>query len=164
MTHHAALGIVKVEESESESGITYDTESARQASITQLAEQDRIKFQNYVNSCVEDYIKRNKPVPPPSPVILRIIERRGYDLKKFGIVPIGWEEPERDKALADLKAENIALKSHMADMSSKMDLLTQMMAKKAEPEPEPVEAPEPDPEVGTPIPASRPRRSTRIEE
>ena len=64
----------------------------------------------------------HKPVPPPDERTLRAIKRRGYDLKNFGIVPIGWEKPE-DQKITDLKAENELLRAQHAELRARMESL-----------------------------------------
>lgn len=114
LEHLAYTGVVRVEESQQLDeegnvvGISYDVEGAKAASLALSATSDKQRFDQYVRDCVSDYIanpKGAKPVPQPSPPILAIIERRGYDLKKFGIVPIGWEEPAKDKRLEQMEAQ-----------------------------------------------------------
>lgn len=126
LEHLAYTGVVRVEETETDTGIEYDIEGAKKASLALLEKQDNARFQVYVASVVEDYISKNKPVPPPSPPILAIIERRGFDLKKYGIKPIGWSDPEKErmdaqaKENADLKDELLALRNQMAALSAQV--------------------------------------------
>lgn len=112
LEHLSYTGVVRVEERQSVdeegnvTGIAYEIEQAKKDSLVLSAQMDRSRFDQFVRDCVTDYIsnpKGAKPVPQPPEAIMRIIERRGYDLKKFGIVPIGWEEPEKDKRLTDLE-------------------------------------------------------------
>lgn len=128
LAHLAYTGVVKVDELESETGVKFDKEKAITDSLAALEEQDQVRFQTYIQNMVKDYVERNRPVPPPSESILRIIDRRGYDLKKFGIVPIGWEAPDKDERVVQLEEENKALKTAMADLNSKLDVLLQQQA------------------------------------
>jgi hypothetical protein len=128
LAHLAYTGAVKVNEIESETGVQFDKEQAIEDSLHALEEQDQVRFQTYIQNMVKDYVERNRPVPPPSESILRLIERRGYDLKKFGIVPIGWEAPDKDERVAQLESENATLKAAMADLNSKLDVLLQQQA------------------------------------
>jgi len=114
LEHLAYTGVVRVDEWEQKdddgnvTGITYDVDGAKVASLALSAAADKQRFDQYVRDCVSDYIanpKGAKPVPQPSPPILAIIERRGYDLRKYGITPIGWEEPDKDKKLADMQKQ-----------------------------------------------------------
>lgn len=115
LDHFLYTGVVRVLETETESGVSYDVERAKRESAELLKAEDHSRFMRFVNDAVDDYIKRNKPVPPPSPAMLDIIKRRGYDLKKFGITPIGWEEPEKDARLEQMASEIKALKEMLED-------------------------------------------------
>lgn len=90
-------------------GTTYDLATAKTASAQKLKEGDERAFKAWLSGTVEDYVKRNKPVPEPPESIMRIIARRGYDPKKYGIVPIGWAEQERNTELDALRAQVAAL-------------------------------------------------------
>lgn len=121
--HYPYSDVVRVNQTETETGITFDLETAKKESLEKGAAADMAAFKAYISAAVEDFVKRNKPVPQPADNILRIIERRGYDLKKFGITPIGWEEPEKDKRLAALADENKGLKEQLDALSAKLDKL-----------------------------------------
>lgn len=99
------LDVVKVDELETEAGVSYDVAKAKSESMERGKQSDELAFKRYISDAVTDYVKNNKPVPQPPDNILRIIERRGYDLKRFGITPIGWENPDKDKRVADLEAQ-----------------------------------------------------------
>lgn len=105
LDHLGYTGVVRVEEEETEEGTHYNLQKAREESESLLAAQDEKRFHQFVTDCVEDYVKRNKPVPQPPESILAVIHRRGYDLKKFGIVPIGWEDPEKNSRVAQLEEQ-----------------------------------------------------------
>jgi hypothetical protein len=128
LEHLAYTGVVRVDEIESENGVQFDKEKAVEESLASLEAQDRVRFQTYIQNMVKDYVERNRPVPPPPDSILRLIERRGYDLKSYGIVPIGWEAPDKDARVVQLEEENKALKTSMADLNSKLDVLLQQQA------------------------------------
>lgn len=102
--HYPYADVVKVNETMTDTGVTYDIESAKKESLAKGEAADLSCFKAYIGAAVDDYVKRDKPVPQPPDNVLRAIERRSYDLKRFGIVPIGWEEPEKDKRLAELEA------------------------------------------------------------
>lgn len=102
--HYPYSDVVQVRETETETGITFDLEAAKVESMQKGEAADLSCFKAYIGAAVEDYVKRDKPVPQPPPNVMAAIERRGYNLKRFGIVPIGWEEPEKDKRLAELEA------------------------------------------------------------
>ena len=122
LEHMAYTGVVRVEETETVEGVKYQTEAAEIASLAATEAGDNERFQRYLSSAVEDFVKRGKPVPPPDERTLRAIKRRGYDLKNFGIVPIGWEKPE-DQKITDLKAENELLKAQHAELRARMESL-----------------------------------------
>jgi hypothetical protein len=115
--HYPYSDVVAVNQAETDQGVTYDIAAAREESMAKGAEADLAAFKAYIGAAVEDFVKRNKPVPQPSDNILAIIERRGYDLKKFGIVPIGWEEPEKDARVAQLEAQVQQLADKLAAAS-----------------------------------------------
>jgi hypothetical protein len=104
LEHLAYTGVVRVDEKETETGIEYDIKGAEKASLALLEQMDKMRFEQYCRDMVQDYImnpKGAKPVPEPSEPILRIIKRRNWDLKARGIVPIGWETPQRDDPRVD---------------------------------------------------------------
>jgi hypothetical protein len=109
LDHLGYTGVVLVEETKTKTGVEYGVEDAHEASLKKLEASDLMRFQTYVSACVEDYVKRSKPVPAPPESILRIIERRGYDLRRFGIIPIGWEEPQKDARVKQLEDQVAAL-------------------------------------------------------
>ena len=116
------IDVVRVREEETETGILYDIDAAKQESAERLREADDAGFNQFVSGAIEDYVKRNKPVPQPPAKILRIMERRGYKLEDYGIHPIGWKTAE-NKQLNTMSAENEQLKQQMADMQKKLDAL-----------------------------------------
>jgi hypothetical protein len=105
LDHFPYTGVVRVDVVESEDGTKYDVEGAKKASAALLEAEDRRRFERFTAEAVDDYVKRGKPVPPPPLPILDIIKRRGYDLKRFGIVPIGWEEPQKDARLVEMEKQ-----------------------------------------------------------
>ena len=119
LEHLSYTGVVRVREEETDEGIKYDVQGALQESLKLTEEMDKKRFETYVSDCVEDFVKRNKPVPQPPASILEIIKRRGYDLRQYGIVPIGWKEPEKDGRIAQLEAMVAALGKQLAEMTPK---------------------------------------------
>lgn len=122
LEHLAYTGVVRVEEKGTDTGIEYDIEGAKRDSLALLDQMDRTRFNAYVSGVVEDYVKQNKPVPQPSPAIMAIIERRGYDLKRFGIVPIGWADPEKERILK-AEEQNKSLQSQLSVLQSQLAAL-----------------------------------------
>jgi hypothetical protein len=116
LDHLGYTGVVRVDVKESESGTKYDIEKAKRESEEKLKRGDEIMFKSWLTGVIDDFVKRNKPVPAPEGNVLAIIERRGYDLRKYGITPIGWGE----KAADDEKAE---LKKQIADLQAQVALL-----------------------------------------
>lgn len=115
LEHLAYTGVVRVSEKETDTGIEYDIDGAKKDSLALLETMDRTRFNSYVSGVVQDYVQQSKPVPQPPEPILAIIERRGYDLKRFGIVPIGWEEPQKeDPRIADLQNQLAQMRALMA--------------------------------------------------
>jgi len=116
------LDVVRVSEEETDSGITYDIELARAESADRRKIADDAAFNQYVQGAVEDFVKRNKPVPQPPAHILRIMKRTGYKLEDYGIHPIGWKTVENEKLQA-VSQENEQLKQDMVEMKRKLDAL-----------------------------------------
>jgi hypothetical protein len=96
-------------------GTRYDLDKARKESIEKLRVGDEARFKRWLSGVIEDYVKRSKPVPPPDEAISRVIARRRYDLKKYGIVPIGWGEAARDTELESLKAQLAELQAKLKE-------------------------------------------------
>jgi hypothetical protein len=111
------LDVVRVSETETEAGITYDTEGAKQASLERSSQADDMMFKRYVSDCVEDFVKKNKPVPQPSDRILQILKRRAYRLEDYGIFPIGWKRPV-DEQVAGLQSQLKEMQDKMAQFQS----------------------------------------------
>lgn len=128
MAYLAYTGVVEVEVTKTKEGSTNNIDKAMKESVAKLSEFDGIRFRNWVNSVIDDYIKRNKPVPPPTDAMLAVINRGNFDPKKFGIVPIGWEDPEKNGRIAQLETEKGLLQTQLADLASKVDLLTTIVA------------------------------------
>jgi hypothetical protein len=119
LDHLGYTGVVRVDVKESDSGTKYDIEKAKRESEAKLAKGDEIMFKSWLTGVIEDFVRRNKPVPAPEGNILAIIERRGYDLKKYGIVPIGWGEKAADEEKAALRKEIDDLKAALAVLTKK---------------------------------------------
>lgn len=121
LEHLAYTGVVRVQERETDTGIEYDIEGARKESLALSEQQDRIRFRAYVDGVVADYImnpKGRKAVPEPPEPIKAIIKRRGFDLKQYGIVPLGWEEVVKDDPrVEDLQNQLAQLRKQLADMA-----------------------------------------------
>jgi len=137
LDHLGYTGVVRVKEEETVDedgnviGLSYDVESAREESLTKGKEHDEMRFRRFVADMMADYVSRKDgkslAPPPPPESILRIIDRRGYKLQDYGIKPIGFEDPAdlKQKAIED---ENRTLKSQMADLNSKFELLLRQQA------------------------------------
>jgi len=119
LEHMAYTGVVRVQEKELEdgSGVAYLTKEAKAESKALTEQQDLARFHRWVSDMVEDYVKRGKPVPEPDEAIRAIIERRGYDPRRFGIVPIGWEEPDKDKRITEMQETIEGLQRQLASLS-----------------------------------------------
>jgi hypothetical protein len=120
LEHLGYTGVVRVDEKETATGIEYDIKGAEKASKAQLEASDGERFRRYVDGVVQDYImnpKGRKAVPEPPETIKAIIKRRGYNLKDYGIVPLGWEEvkPE-DPRVDDLQRQLAELRKRLGDV------------------------------------------------
>lgn len=116
LDHLGYTGVVRVEVTESDTGTKYDVAKAKQESIDKLKDGDELRFKFWLSGVIEDYVKRSKPVPKPDDTIMRIIERRGYDLRQYGIVPIGWREAESQKESEALHAQIKTLQDQVAKL------------------------------------------------
>jgi hypothetical protein len=119
LEHLGYTGVVRVQEVENDEGIRYLVDEAREESLVKGEEEDHKRMQAYVEYCVKDKMENKKPVPAPPESIMRIIDRRKFDLGKFGIVPLGWESPTEanSKALVD---ENKELRNRLKILEAKM--------------------------------------------
>lgn len=120
LEHLAYTGVVRVNEKETEKGVDYDLETAQIESMMLLEQMDNTRFRAYVDGVVQDYImnpKGRKSVPEPPKPIKDIIKRRGYDLKAYGIVPLGWEEVQKDDPrVDDLQNQLAQLRKQLAEL------------------------------------------------
>lgn len=130
LEHLAYTGVVRVNETETETGVTYDIASAREESLAKGEQEDRKVMDAYIQYAVHDKIENKKPVPAPPEPIMRILKRRNIDLRRFGIVPLGFETPQ-DEEITNVKAENDNLKSRLALMENQMAALLKKKGKKA---------------------------------
>jgi hypothetical protein len=89
LEHQAYKGVVRVDVKKTKTGQEYDIDTAHSQSLAQLERYDEKRFMDYVRYCRDDLINnpvRSKPPLPPGPSIQAIIDRRGYDPARFGIV------------------------------------------------------------------------------
>jgi hypothetical protein len=126
LNHLGYTGVVRVEEIETEAGVKYDLEKAKKESQTKLEEYDKKRFEQWISDMVEDRLNHKKPVPTPTEPMMKIMARRGYDPKKFGITPIGWEEPE--SRVAQLEKEKTDMQKQLDDLNIKLTLLLEQQA------------------------------------
>lgn len=136
MDHFGYTGIVRVREIRSEEGVRYDVKGAHAESLAKLKEADERVFKAWLASVIEDYVKRNKPVPPPDERIARLMARRKYELADYGITPIGYREKVVSSELEEMKAQiaNLSsaknneiesLKAKNAELEKMLEKLTQ---------------------------------------
>lgn len=149
LEHLGYTGVVRVQETETESGVTWDVERAKEESLAKSEEEDNKRLAQFVSDMVTDFVQRNKPVPSPPESIMRIIERRHFDLKRFGIRPIGFTDPAQEQA-DELVAENKSLKDRLAIMEAQVAQLLGKGGDAGTTEAEPGAEPE-----GKPKPARR---------
>lgn len=112
--HLAYTGVVRVEETETETGVSYNIDAAKLASDDLLQRMDHERFERYVAYVVDDFLNKKKPAPRTPDAIKRIIERRGYDLKKYGIFPLGEVEGGQQAQIAELQAQLKTLTERLA--------------------------------------------------
>lgn len=125
-THLQYASVVKVDVTETKdefgnvTGTTFDLDKAKEESALRLKQADERAFQFWVTGIVEDYVKRGKPVPEPDAHIQRIVARRGYDLKRYGIVPIGWAEKDKVNEVEALKALLAEQTKQLGELKAKL--------------------------------------------
>lgn len=128
LEHLAYRGVVRVNETETDSGIDYDVEGAKAESLKLTEAMDYQRFMDYVQHVVTDYLNQKKPAPRTPDAILTIINRRGFDLKKYGIFPLGERESEQQEKMAKLAAENAEKDKSIAELQRQMTDLANLVA------------------------------------
>jgi hypothetical protein len=128
LEHYAYLGVVRVDEEETETGITYHVDKAKTESLALTQQMDDQRFNQYVSDVVTDYLNQKKPAPRTPAVIQKIIERRGYDLKRYGIFPLGEKESEQLAKMATLEADNKAKDEKLQTLQRQMAELATTVA------------------------------------
>jgi hypothetical protein len=125
LDHYGYTGVVRVDEQETDTGTNYDMVKAKAESLALTEQQDDKRFQQYISDVVTDYLNQKKPAPKTPAAIQEIIDRRGYDLTKYGIFPLGQKETENQEKLAKLSADNkekddqiVKLQQQMADLAN----------------------------------------------
>lgn len=121
LEHLAYTGVVRVDEVETDNGVLFDVDKAKAESERLLRHFDEQRYQRYIDDMVTDYMNQKKPVPRPPEAIMKIMQRRGYDPKKQGILPMGWEEPQNERML-ELQKKN-------AELEQKLNLLMALAEK-----------------------------------
>jgi hypothetical protein len=128
LEHKRLEGLVEVAVLRSRGGIQFDIDGATGAAKTALTAGRRELVARYIKIQQEDRIRHNFPPLPPSPVVQRIIEEDGVDLKQFGINPAGWMvTPQTQTSSADfdaLKESNKALMESVRILTQKVEELT----------------------------------------
>ena len=124
LDHLGYTGAVRVEVQESDTGTKYDIPKAKAESLAKLERGDEIRFKGWLNGVITDYVKQNKPVPAPEGAILDIINRRSYNLKQYGVTPIGWGEKAADAEKEALKAQVTAQAKQLEALQAQVAALT----------------------------------------
>lgn len=130
LKHTEYLGLVEVEVIKTKKGTEYNLEKAEEDSKALLATTDEKRLMTWVQDMVDDYIKRNKPVPPPSEAIVRVMQRRNFDPQRFGITPFGWDDPLMAMKQKDAahEQERKDWKDRFAQMEAQIALLSKQVA------------------------------------
>jgi hypothetical protein len=113
LEHLGYTGVVKVNETQTETGTTYDITTAKAESLAKFEEEDARRWRDYVTYCIDDKINNKKAVPATPDAIKRLIARRGYRLSDFGISPVGEVQP-RDAAME-------AMQKQIAELTAKLN-------------------------------------------
>ena len=129
LDHLAYKGVVRVDEQETETGVSYDMEKAKEESLALTATEDDKRFQRYIQDVVTDYLNHKKPAPQTPAAIQEIIDRRGYDLTKYGIFPLGQKETENQQKLAALTQESKDKDAELLKMREQLTDLANTVAK-----------------------------------
>ncbi len=129
LDHLAYKGVVRVDEQETETGVSYDMEKAKEESLALTATEDDKRFQRYIQDVVTDYLNQKKPAPQTPRAIQEIIDRRGYDLTKYGIFPLGQKETENQQKLAALTQESKDKDAELLKMREQLTDLANTVAK-----------------------------------
>jgi hypothetical protein len=133
LEHLAYTGVVRVNEVDKEdgTGTVYDIPAARAQSLVLFEHEDGRRWRDYVEYCIMDKMNNKKAVPATPDTIKRLMARRNYRLSDYGIAPVGEIQP-MDTGIADLKAENTALRTQLADMSTKLNRLMSLLGEDEE--------------------------------
>lgn len=129
LDHMSYKGVVRVDEVETDQGVTYDIEKARQESLELTEREDDKRFQQYVSDVVADYLNQKKPAPRTPDSIAEIINRRGYDLTKYGIFPLGQKETEQLNRMKELEAESKDKEAEVQKLREQLADLANTVAK-----------------------------------
>lgn len=104
-------GFVEVPTIKSRRGIEFDLDTAEKLARAALLKGKKMLVDNYIAE-QRGRIQANFAALPPSPVVKKIIEEQGIDLKAYGITPAGVKiesEPgQRISALENMVAEVVA--------------------------------------------------------
>jgi hypothetical protein len=121
-------GIVLVPVTKTKTGVTADVEPAKIAARTALEAAEDTSLTKYVNDQQERVTMHNKPAMAPGGRILKIIQKRGIDLKKdFNIDPPGFQVQkgrDRDAEMDAMREQNALLQKQMAEMMELMKVQT----------------------------------------
>lgn len=128
LEHLAYTGVVRVNETQTDTGITYDIEGAKAESDDQLRRMDEQRFQAYISHVVEDFLNKKKPAPRTPDAIRHIMERRGYDLKKYGIFPLGEAETQTLESMKQLKVASDEKDAQIAKLQEQLASLATTVA------------------------------------
>lgn len=120
LDHYGYTGVVRVRETPTSDGIHYELKEAHQESLDKLAQADEVIFRNWLSGIIEDYVKRSKPVPVPDERMAKLIARRHYNLKDYGIVPIGFAEKQHDAEMEKRDAEIAQLKAQLESLKASL--------------------------------------------
>ena len=102
-------GVVEVPMTRTKGGVTSDIETARKVARQALETAEDTILTQYVEAQQERVIRENKPAIPPSAPLIKIIEKRGINLKKeFNIDPPGYnvaQHRDRDAEMDVLRKQ-----------------------------------------------------------
>lgn len=117
-------GMVEVPMIRTKGGVTSDVDAAKKAARVALELAQDKMLTSYVQEQQERVTRENKPALAPSVPLIKIIERRGINLKRdFNIDPPGWvveNKRDRDAELDTLRQQNEALAQKMNDLLAKL--------------------------------------------
>lgn len=128
-------GLTQVPEAEGPDGLpVYDLKSARELAKQKLQEARKGLVERYIQHQLETRVRQNMPPLPPSPAVAEIVEEDGWDLKEYGINPVGWKTGQakqaQDERITALEQSNATLQETLKELMEQNRLLLEQISGK----------------------------------